>query len=157
LPENSDRQYLDVAVAAPDGAVQIVDRLKDVIKTGGEWVSSIGLESLICDVPGVHEAAVIAPRTTGGERRMGFVIRRPDPNVDADSVREYLLARVESNQLSRYAVPEAAASCSSPRFRRPASARSIKGCCGRAIGNRSSDAPKAVERNQRYLKRQPAR
>jgi fatty-acyl-CoA synthase len=38
---------------------------------------------------------------------MAFVIRRPDANVDADSVSEYLLARVESNQLSRYAVPEA--------------------------------------------------
>ncbi len=42
----------DVAVISPDGAVQIVDRIKDVIKTGGEWVSSIGLESLICDVSG---------------------------------------------------------------------------------------------------------
>jgi fatty-acyl-CoA synthase len=42
-----------------DGSVQIVDRIKDVIKTGGEWVSSIGLESLIGDVAGVQEAAVI--------------------------------------------------------------------------------------------------
>jgi fatty-acyl-CoA synthase len=98
----------DVAVVAPDGAVQIVDRLKDVIKTGGEWVSSIGLESLICDVPGVQEAAVIGVKDERwGERPMAFVIRRPDANVDADSVRDYLLARVESNQLSKYAVPEA--------------------------------------------------
>jgi hypothetical protein len=42
-----------------DGSVQIVDRIKDVIKTGGEWVSYIGLESLIGDVAGVQEAAVI--------------------------------------------------------------------------------------------------
>ena len=56
----------DVAVMFADGSVQIVDRIKDVIKTGGEWVSSIGLESLICDVAGVQEAAVSASRTRSG-------------------------------------------------------------------------------------------
>ena len=98
----------DVAVVAPDGAVQIVDRLKDVIKTGGEWISSIGLESLISDVRGVHEAAVIGVRDDRwGERPMAFVVCKPDANVDAGSIRAHLLEQVESNQLSKYAVPDA--------------------------------------------------
>jgi fatty-acyl-CoA synthase len=97
----------DVAVMAPDGAVQIVDRIKDVIKTGGEWVSSIGLESLICDVPGVQEAAVIGVKDEKwGERPMAFIVRRPDAKVDAAAVRAHLLAQVELNRLSKYAVPE---------------------------------------------------
>ena len=97
----------DVAVVAPDGAVQIVDRIKDVIKTGGEWVSSIGLESLICDVPGVQEAAVIGVKDENwGERPMAFIVRKPDAKVDADAVRDHLLAQVESNRISKYAVPE---------------------------------------------------
>ena len=61
----------DVAVMFPDGSVQIVDRIKDVIKTGGEWVSSIQVESLISDVPGVQEAAVIGVKDEKwGERPM---------------------------------------------------------------------------------------
>ena len=97
----------DVAVVAPDGAVQIVDRIKDVIKTGGEWVSSIGLESLICDLPGVHEAAVIGVKDEKwGERPMAFIVRKPDATVDADTVRAHLLRQVDSNRISKYAVPE---------------------------------------------------
>ncbi|MBS1694785.1 MAG: fatty acid--CoA ligase [Actinobacteria bacterium] len=97
----------DVAVVAPDGAVQMVDRIKDIIKTGGEWVSSIGLESLICDVPAVQEAAVIGVKDDKwGERPMAFVVRKPDATVDAAAIRDHLLAAVESNRISRYAVPE---------------------------------------------------
>ena len=97
----------DVAVVLPDGTVQIVDRVKDVIKTGGEWVSSIQLESLICDVPGVHEAAVIGVKDeTWGERPMAFVVAKPDATVDADAVRAHLLGQVEAKRISKYAVPE---------------------------------------------------
>jgi fatty-acyl-CoA synthase len=65
----------DVAVVTPDGSVQIVDRIKDVIKTGGEWVSSIEVESLIAEVPGVQEAAVIGVKDEKwGERPMAFVV-----------------------------------------------------------------------------------
>jgi fatty-acyl-CoA synthase len=97
----------DVAVMAPDGAVQIVDRLKDVIKTGGEWISSIGLASLISDIPGVQEAAVIGIKDDKwGERPKAFVVRRPNANVDVDLVRDHLLALVDSNRLSKYAVPD---------------------------------------------------
>ena len=97
----------DVAVVLPDGTVQIVDRIKDVIKTGGEWVSSIQLESLICDVPGVHEAAVIGVKDeTWGERPIAFVVAKPDAKVESDAVRAHLLGQVEAKRISKYAVPE---------------------------------------------------
>ncbi|GAA4390108.1 fatty acid--CoA ligase [Tsukamurella soli] len=98
----------DVAVVAPDGSVQIVDRIKDVIKTGGEWVSSIGLESLICELPGVQEAAVIGVKDEKwGERPMAFIVLGSEEKVDANEVRRHLLAHVDSDALSKYAVPEA--------------------------------------------------
>jgi fatty-acyl-CoA synthase len=97
----------DIAVVAPDGSLRIVDRIKDVIKTGGEWVSSVQLESLIADVPGVQEAAVIGVKDDKwGERPMALVIRKPDANVDADTVRARLLHEVESSRISKYAVPD---------------------------------------------------
>ena len=85
----------------PDGAVQIVDRLKDVIKTGGEWVSSIEVESLIGDVPGVQEAAVIGVKDEKwGERPMAFIVRKPDAKVDADAVRAHCWRATSSRTAS---------------------------------------------------------
>lgn len=97
----------DVAVVAPDGSVQIVDRMKDVIKTGGEWVSSIEVEGLIVELPGVQEAAVIGVKDEKwGERPMAFVVCKPDAKLNAEAVRAHLLRQAESNRLSKYAVPE---------------------------------------------------
>ncbi|QYY30455.1 MULTISPECIES: fatty acid--CoA ligase [Cupriavidus] len=98
----------DVAVMGEDGFVQIVDRIKDVIKTGGEWVSSIEVENLISEVPGVQECAVIGvPDDKWGERPMAFVVRKAGAEVGADSIREKLLGHVDSRRISKYAVPEA--------------------------------------------------
>lgn len=95
----------DIAVMHADGMVQIVDRLKDVIKTGGEWVSSIEVEGLITQIPGVSEAAVIGvPDEKWGERPMAFVVANAD--VQPQMVREQLLAHVQAKRLSAYAVPE---------------------------------------------------
>ena len=95
----------DIAVMYPDGVVQIVDRLKDVIKTGGEWVSSIEVEGLITQVPGVQEAAVIGvPDAKWGERPMAFVVAKDD--VTAEAVRAHLQSHVQAKRLSAYAVPE---------------------------------------------------
>lgn len=97
----------DVAVMAPDGFVQIVDRIKDVIKTGGEWVSSIEVEQLIAEVPGVQEAAVIGVRDPKwGERPMAFVVSKAGSQVKAEAIRDHLLTHVESKRISKYAVPE---------------------------------------------------
>jgi fatty-acyl-CoA synthase len=97
----------DVAVVSPDGSVQIVDRMKDVIKTGGEWVSSIEVEGLIVEVPGVQEAAVIGVKDEKwGERPMAFVVCKPDAGLKPEAVRAHLLRHVESNRISKFAVPE---------------------------------------------------
>jgi fatty-acyl-CoA synthase len=101
----------DVAVMRPDGFVQIVDRIKDVIKTGGEWVSSIELENLIGQVPGVQECAVISiPDAKWGERPMAFVIRQPTAEtggeVSVEVIRDHLLGHVAAKRISRYAVPD---------------------------------------------------
>ena len=49
----------DIAVITPDGYIRVTDRMKDVIKSGGEWISSLQIEELIEQYPGVKEAAVI--------------------------------------------------------------------------------------------------
>ncbi|AXF25128.1 long-chain fatty acid--CoA ligase [Burkholderia pyrrocinia] len=98
----------DVAVMTPDGYVQIVDRIKDVIKTGGEWVSSIEIEGLIGELPDVQECAVIGVKDDKwGERPMALVVRVQGSSLGADDVREHLQRHVESKRISRYAVPEA--------------------------------------------------
>ncbi|ULX52476.1 long-chain fatty acid--CoA ligase [Cupriavidus taiwanensis] len=97
----------DIAVMGADGFVQIVDRIKDVIKTGGEWVSSIEVEGLVTQVPGVQECAVIGvPDARWGERPVAYVVRKPGATVTAEAIRASLLARVDANRLSKYAVPE---------------------------------------------------
>lgn len=97
----------DVAVMGPDGFVQIVDRLKDVIKTGGEWVSSIEIENLVTQVAGVQECAVIGvPDARWGERPMAYVVRQAGVEVDAQQIRTALLDHVATQRLSKFAVPE---------------------------------------------------
>jgi fatty-acyl-CoA synthase len=97
----------DIAVMHPDGFVQIVDRIKDVIKTGGEWVSSIEVEALIAEVPGVKECAVIGvPDAKWGERPMAFVVCKTGIRLEPGLICERLLKHVESKRLSKYAVPE---------------------------------------------------
>ena len=90
-----------------DGMVQIVDRIKDVIKTGGEWVSSIEVEGLIGQVPGVLETAVVGvPDAKWGERPLAFVVPQADARPTAETIRQHLLAQVQAKRLSAYAVPE---------------------------------------------------
>ncbi|WP_377810169.1 long-chain-fatty-acid--CoA ligase [Azospirillum sp. A29] len=68
----------DVVTMDADGYVQIVDRSKDVIKSGGEWISSIDLESIAMAHPAVQEAAVVAhPDERWSERPLLVVVRRP--------------------------------------------------------------------------------
>lgn len=98
----------DVAAIDDDGSLRIVDRLKDVIKTGGEWISSIELESLLMEHPGVSEAAVVAvPDEKWGERPMAFVVPVSDGSAPtADELRSHLAAYADAGRISRYAVPE---------------------------------------------------
>jgi fatty-acyl-CoA synthase len=92
----------DVATIDADGVLQIRDRIKDLIKTGGEWISSIDVENLACKHPGVAQAAVIGVRhPKWQERPLLFVVRRPGHDLGRQQILDHLAA-----QLARICVPE---------------------------------------------------
>jgi fatty-acyl-CoA synthase len=81
----------DIVSMHPRGFIQIKDRSKDVIKSGGEWISSVELENAIMAHPAVAEAAVIAiPDEKWSERPLAVVVAKEGENVDADQLREFL-------------------------------------------------------------------
>ncbi|WP_062011212.1 long-chain-fatty-acid--CoA ligase [Aureimonas sp. AU4] len=85
----------DVAHIDPDGFMQITDRAKDVIKSGGEWISSIDLENLAVGHPAVAEAAVIGvAHDRWGERPLLVVVRKPSCDVSRDELLRFLDGRV---------------------------------------------------------------
>lgn len=97
----------DVAAMHAGGSIRIVDRINDVVKTGGEWVSSIEIDSLLNDIAGIRESAVVGvPDDRRGERPAAVVVREPDAAFAAQDVRAHLLERVAANRISRYAAPE---------------------------------------------------
>ncbi len=97
----------DIGVIGADGYLRITDRAKDVIKTGGEWVSSLDLEDLVSRHPDVGEVAVIGVTDAKwGERPMALVVAKPGHAIDPESVRRYLFAEAEKGVISRFAVPE---------------------------------------------------
>jgi len=101
----------DVATVDSDGAVRIVDRLKDVIKSGGEWVSSLDLEAKLREHSAVEEAAVIGiPDEKWGERPCAFVKLAASASLPAAEVtaalRELLKSHVAQGRLPRFAIPE---------------------------------------------------
>ena len=85
----------DVATADPEGYIRLVDRTKDLIKSGGEWISSVELENEIMAHPDVVEAAVIGVASTRwGERAMACVVPVEGADLTADEVLEWLEGRV---------------------------------------------------------------
>ena len=99
----------DIAFVDPEGYFKITDRLKDVIKTGGEWISSLHLESLISQHPGVSEVAVVgAPDPKWGERPVALVVPKPDfvDKVTPDELRAFLGKFVEDGSVSKWGIPD---------------------------------------------------
>ena len=85
----------DVATLDPDGFMQITDRSKDVIKSGGEWISSIDLENEAVAHDGVAEAAVVGmPHPKWDERPLLVVVRAPDHEPTKDELIDFLRPRV---------------------------------------------------------------
>ncbi|MDP2329093.1 MAG: 3-(methylthio)propionyl-CoA ligase [Reyranella sp.] len=85
----------DVAMIDPDGYMQITDRSKDVIKSGGEWISSIDLENAAMAHPGVAEAAVIGvAHPKWDERPLLIIHKKPDAAVTKQELIEFLGAKV---------------------------------------------------------------
>ena len=92
----------DVATIDPDGYLQITDRKKDVIKSGGEWISSIDLENAAVAHADVAEAAVIAvPNPRWGERPLLIVMPRPGRKPQGDE-----LIALLAGQFPKWMLPE---------------------------------------------------
>ncbi|OLF07440.1 long-chain fatty acid--CoA ligase [Actinophytocola xanthii] len=85
----------DVATIDRHGYVRIVDRSKDLVKSGGEWISSVDLENAIMAHPSVVEAAIVGvDDPKWGERPLAYVVPRPGEQVSGDDIREHLRGRV---------------------------------------------------------------
>jgi acyl-CoA synthetase (AMP-forming)/AMP-acid ligase II len=85
----------DIASIDSRGYIRISDRAKDVIKSGGEWISSVDLENELMAHPDVEEAAVVAmPHDRWIERPLACVVCREDAGVEPDALREHLSSRV---------------------------------------------------------------
>jgi fatty-acyl-CoA synthase len=84
-----------VATIDPDGFLQLVDRAKDVIKSGGEWISSIDVENVAMGHPGVAEAAIIGvAHPKWQERPLLLIVKRPTVEITRESVLDYLSSRI---------------------------------------------------------------
>ncbi|MGZ2749967.1 AMP-binding enzyme, partial [Klebsiella pneumoniae] len=85
----------DVAVIHPDGTMQITDRAKDVIKSGGEWISSVELENAAVGCAGVAEACAIGVHhPKWDERPLLLVVRKEGSSVTADEITAHLAKHV---------------------------------------------------------------
>jgi acyl-CoA synthetase (AMP-forming)/AMP-acid ligase II len=85
----------DVATIHPDGCMQIVDRAKDVIKTGGEWISSIDLENAALTHENILEACVVGvPHPKWDERPLLFLITKDGNEIPKQEINDFLLEKV---------------------------------------------------------------
>jgi fatty-acyl-CoA synthase len=97
----------DIGVIEPNGYLRVVDRIKDVIKTGGEWVSSIEVEDLISQYKGVSEAAVIGvPSEKWGERPLAVVVRDGSSQITSAEIKAHLESSVEAGAIPKFAIPD---------------------------------------------------
>ena len=96
----------DVASLETDNTLLIKDRIKDVIKTGGEWLSSLDLENLISQHPAVAGAAVVGvPDEKWGERPHALVILKPGEEASLDDIQNHLKQFVDSGEINKWAIP----------------------------------------------------
>ena len=96
----------DVATLDGMGFIDIRDRIKDVIKTGGEWISSLELEDLISRHPAVSEVAVVGVADAQwGERPFALVVARQGQALNARLLKEHLAPFVEQGRINKWAIP----------------------------------------------------
>lgn len=97
----------DMAFIESNGTVVICDRKKDVIKSGGEWISSLELESLISAHLAVQETAVVGvPDEKWGERPVAFVVLAEGKVANEDELIKYLQQYIQSGHLSKWSMPD---------------------------------------------------
>ena len=93
----------DVGILHPDGTLQLTDRTKDVIKSGGEWISSVELENAACGHPAVAEAACIGmAHPKWDERPVLFVVLKEGEQVEPEIIRNFL-----SDKVAKWWLPDA--------------------------------------------------
>lgn len=93
----------DVVAIHPDGCVELTDRAKDLVKSGGEWISSVALENALMAHPAVAEAAVVAvPHPKWDERPLAVVVLRAGKQATADDLRRFL-----EPQFAKWWLPDA--------------------------------------------------
>ncbi|MGW8762328.1 long-chain fatty acid--CoA ligase [Streptomyces sp. NPDC055815] len=94
----------DVGVISPDGYLTLTDRAKDVIKSGGEWISSVELENALMAHPEVAEAAVVAvPDDKWGERPLATVVLKEGSTADYETLRAFL---ADEGGIAKWQLPE---------------------------------------------------
>ncbi|MFG3364313.1 long-chain fatty acid--CoA ligase [Streptomyces sp. NPDC090032] len=92
----------DVGTISPDGFLTLTDRAKDVIKSGGEWISSVDLENALMSHPDITEAAVVAvPDEKWGERPLATVVLKAGASADFETLRAFL-----GEKVARWQLPE---------------------------------------------------
>ena len=96
----------DLAVIDAQGYLKITDRIKDVIKTGGEWVSSLEIENILLQHPQIKECAVIGvPDSKWGERPLAVLVSRGQALTDTE-LGAFMQTYVEKGLLSKFGVPD---------------------------------------------------
>ncbi|WP_317847247.1 fatty acid--CoA ligase [Pseudomonas sp. HTZ2] len=96
----------DVATLDGMAYIDIRDRIKDVIKTGGEWISSLDLEDLISRHPAVREVAVVGVADPQwGERPFALLVVREGQAIDARALKDHLKPFVEQGHINKWAIP----------------------------------------------------
>jgi len=99
----------DVGYIDETGSLQITDRMKDIIKSGGEWISSLELEDIVSRCAGVSEVAAIGIEDERwGERPMLLITRSPEVTdmIDEEDILKVIRQRVDIGELSKWATPE---------------------------------------------------
>ncbi len=97
----------DIGTLDANGYLHILDRSKDVIKSGGEWISSIALEDIILSHPAISECAVISiDHASWGERPIAIAVLKPNATATQEEIIATVRARANTGEISRYAIPD---------------------------------------------------
>src|SRR6266852_2863848 len=99
----------DIGTIDPEGYLLITDRIKDVVKSGGEWISSLAIEDIVSQHPGVSEVAVIGiPDEKWGERPLALIVLKEESVsiVTPQHIQVHVRAWADQGTISKWAVPE---------------------------------------------------
>jgi fatty-acyl-CoA synthase len=99
----------DIGTIDPEGYLLVTDRIKDVVKSGGEWISSLALEDLISQYPGVSEVAVIGkPDEKWGERPLALIVLKGESvgQVTEQDIQAHVKSFADLGVISKWATPD---------------------------------------------------